>query len=132
METDWTAEELYLIAQRGYEFATQGRLDLADAFFEGMLEIAPMDAYARRSLAAVQIQMGRAGAALATLQGLAAGDPAGRRLRIEAHLAAGDRAAAAAECSAGRAALEPRVARRFALLLETARPKQLSGRASDK
>jgi thioredoxin-like negative regulator of GroEL len=132
MQTDWTPEELYLIAQRGYEFATQGRLDLADAIFEGLLEIAPTHAYARRSLAAVQIQTGRAGAALATLQSLPAGDPAVRRLRIEAHLAAGDRAAAAAEFSAGRAALEPRTARRYALLFESARPKQLSGRASDK
>jgi thioredoxin-like negative regulator of GroEL len=132
MQTDWTAEELYLIAQRGYEFATQGRLELADAIFEGLLEIAPTHAYARRSLAAIQIQMGRAGAALATLQGLPAGDPAARRLRLEAHLAAGDRAAAAAELSAGRATLEPRAARRYALLLERARPKQLSGPASDK
>jgi thioredoxin-like negative regulator of GroEL len=129
---DWTPEELYLVAQRGYEFAMQGRLDLAAAIFTGLLEIAPEHAYARRSLAAVQIQMGRAAAALGTLQSLQASDPAVRRLRIEAHLALGSRAEAAAEFSIGRGALPPRAARRYALLLESARPKQLSGRPSDK
>jgi thioredoxin-like negative regulator of GroEL len=130
--TDWTPEELYLIAQRAYEFAAQGRFDVAATLFEGLLEVSPTHGYARRSLAAIQIQMGRAGAALETLKSLPAGDAAARRLRIEAHLALGARAEAAAEFSAGRAALEPRAARRFALLLESARPKQLSGRPSDK
>jgi len=124
---EWTAEELYLIGQRGYDLAAQGRYELAATVFEGLLEIAPSDAWARRSLAAMQLRMGRAAAALATLTEL--GDAQAHRLRLDAHLALGANAEAVKELAAARPALNAREARRYAILLGS---EQLSRRRPDK
>jgi thioredoxin-like negative regulator of GroEL len=123
MQPAWTDEEVYLIAERGYELAMQGRYENACILFEGLLAAAPANLYARRALAAVQFTMGRQADALATLDA----DPSTRRdarsrqLRFEAMLALGRRDEAAAEFQAVRGLLDPPAARRFALLLEAPR-----------
>jgi thioredoxin-like negative regulator of GroEL len=115
---NWTDEEMYLVAQRGYDLAGQGRYELAGALFEGLLAVAPSHDWARRALASVQIRTGRAAAALVTLESLAASDTTARLLRIEAHLAMGSKAEAAAELAAARPGLRAREARRYAALLD--------------
>lgn len=129
----WSDEEIYLVAQRGYEFATQGRYELATVLFEGLLAVAPAYAYARRALAAVQIQAGAAASAIRTLDGLSAAERDGRsrQLRLEALLALGRFKEAATELAAARPYLDARAARRIGLGIEHG-PKQLSGPQPDK
>jgi thioredoxin-like negative regulator of GroEL len=129
MQPAWTDEEIYLIAERGYDLAMQGRYEYANILFEGLVAAAPANLYARRALAAILIKQGRHNDALQIL----GADPAtkrdarSRQLRFEAMLALGRKAEAAAEFPAVRAQLDPPAARRFALLLEPPGGKQLRG-----
>jgi thioredoxin-like negative regulator of GroEL len=109
---------VYLIAQRGHELATQGCYDLAAILFEGLIAVAPSHDWARRALASVQIQTGRPVLALATLKPLPASDAATQMLRLEAHLATGMGAAAAAELAAIRPKLRPPEIRRYSILVD--------------
>ncbi|MCX6627854.1 MAG: tetratricopeptide repeat protein [Candidatus Solibacter sp.] len=123
MQPSWTDEEVYLIAERACELAMQGRYEHAHVLFEGLAAAAPANVYARRSLAAIQIRLGRHADALATLDANPATlrDARSRQLRFEALLALGRLAEAAAEFPNVRSHLDPPAARRFALLLEAPR-----------
>ena len=130
MQSAWSEEEIYLIAERAYDLALQGRYDVAAVLFDGLVAAAPSNLYARRSLAAILIQSDRHADALKVLEGdpAAARDSRARQLRFEAMIGLGRKAEAAAEFPAVRSQFDPPAAKRFALLLDA---KQLPATPSD-
>jgi predicted Zn-dependent protease len=119
MEHRWTDQEQYLISQRAWELAIQGRYPEAGVLLEGLAAIAPGNLWLGRTLATVQIRLGKPEAALRALDALE--DAPSRRLRFEALVALGRIPDAAAELSALRPHLDPPAARRCTLLIEATR-----------
>jgi predicted Zn-dependent protease len=85
----WTEVDIYLVASRAYDYAMQGRYQEAGVLFDGLLAVAPDNAYVRRSLAALHLKTGQALQALSVLDqaGVVNPTPAHRRLRLDALLA---------------------------------------------
>jgi tetratricopeptide (TPR) repeat protein len=57
-EMNWTDEEIYLLADRGYSLYRQGQYQDAAVIFEGLIAIEPLNVYCRNALAAVYMAMG--------------------------------------------------------------------------
>jgi tetratricopeptide (TPR) repeat protein len=55
----WSREEVYCIAERGYQLYREGRLADAVILFQGLIAIDPENAYCRKALAAISIRLGR-------------------------------------------------------------------------
>jgi tetratricopeptide (TPR) repeat protein len=70
--TEWTREEIYYVAQRGYRLYREGRLREAAILFEGLTIIDPENAYCRKALAAICIRLNQYGAAAAHLDAVLA------------------------------------------------------------
>jgi tetratricopeptide (TPR) repeat protein len=94
---EWSREEIYYIAERGYRLYSQGRLREAAILFEGLIVIDPENAYCRKALAAIGIGLGQHWLAVRQLSTIIARDRfdidalAGR---CEALMATGDFAGA--------------------------------------
>jgi len=56
--TDWTSEEIYMLADRGYGLYRQGSYQEAIIIFEGLIAIDPPNAYCRSALAAISMAIG--------------------------------------------------------------------------
>jgi tetratricopeptide (TPR) repeat protein len=56
---EWTREEIYYIAQRGYRLYREGRLLESAIVFEGLTAIDPENAYCRKALAAICMRLNR-------------------------------------------------------------------------
>ena len=119
MEHRWTDQEQYLVSQRAWELAMQGRYAEAGVLLEGLAAIAPGNSWLGRTLATVHLRLDRPEAALQALDPLR--DAASRRLRFEALVALGRIPEASAELAALRPHLDPPAARRCALLIEATR-----------
>lgn len=113
--TNWTEEEVYLVAERAREWALQGYLDEAAILFAGLVAAAPGYPYARRSLAAIRLHQGRPAEAWPLL------DAEAHELRMETLLALGRPQDAESELAAARGRLDPAVELRWRWRLETAR-----------
>jgi predicted Zn-dependent protease len=55
----WTPEEIYLVAESGYELYLEGKIDEAMAIFEGLLVIDPGSYYCRDAMAAISLSLDR-------------------------------------------------------------------------
>src|SRR5215469_11568070 len=55
----WTPEDVYLIAECGYEFYLEGKIEEARIIFEGLLAIDPSNLYCRDALTAISLSLGR-------------------------------------------------------------------------
>jgi tetratricopeptide (TPR) repeat protein len=68
----WTGQEVFLISDRAYSLATQGRYHEAMILFEGLIEVAPDNRYCVHALAACHVAVGDPRGALRVLdRGLA-------------------------------------------------------------
>lgn len=93
MQTTWTPEEIYLLAERGYALYQQGRYEEASIIFEGVAAADPMNIYARTALATVHLAMGDAQRAISELSLVLERNPAdadSRARRCEAYCQAGN------------------------------------------
>ena len=87
-ETGWTAEELYLLADRGYGFYQQGRYEEAVVIFDGLIALDPGNSYYRTAMAAICLALGDAQRAVEELSTLLEKTPAdleARARRCEAY-----------------------------------------------
>jgi tetratricopeptide (TPR) repeat protein len=92
-EMEWTAEEIYLLADRGYSFYRQGCYPEAAVIFEGLTALDPLNAYCRTALAAVCLVLGDAQRAVKELSVLLTQNPAvhdARARRCEAYCELGN------------------------------------------
>ena len=53
----WSAQDIYLVADKAYQLYQQGHLREAQVLFEGLLAIAPGNRYCRLALSAVFASM---------------------------------------------------------------------------
>lgn len=113
--TAWTEEEVYLVAERGREWALQGYLEEAAILFAGLVAAVPGYVYARRSLASIRLQQGRPTEAWPLL------DAEAHELRMETLLALGRPRDAEAELAAARGRFEPAIELRWRWRFETAK-----------
>jgi len=97
MSANWSQEEIYFIAERGYRLYLQGQLQDAAILFAGLIAIDSENAYCRKALGAIATALGQAQLAVAHFGMVIAHD----RLdidalagRCEALLTIGDPAAA--------------------------------------
>ena len=77
----WTAEEIYLLAERGYAFYRQGHYQEAAVIFEGIKALDPLNLYARTALAAICLELGDAERAVDELSFLLHSNPADHEVR---------------------------------------------------
>lgn len=77
----WTAEEIYLLAERGYAFYHQGHYQEAAVIFEGIKALDPLNSYARTALAAICLELGDAERAVNELSFLLHTNPADHEVR---------------------------------------------------
>ncbi|HVP50611.1 MAG TPA: tetratricopeptide repeat protein [Terriglobales bacterium] len=92
-EMDWTQEEIYLLADRGYALYRQGRYQEAAVIFEGLTVLDPLNSYCRTALAAVCLALGepqRAVDELSFLLNLNPADHGARARRCEAYCQLGN------------------------------------------
>lgn len=80
-DTRWTADEIYLLASRGYALYRQGLYREAGVIFEGLTSVDPANAYCRTALAAVCMNLGEAGRAIEELTVLLRNNPADHEAR---------------------------------------------------
>jgi predicted Zn-dependent protease len=88
--TDWTQEELYMLADRGHALYRQGRYPEAAVIFDGLTTLAPSNVYYRTALSAVCLAMGEVQRAIEELTRLLTDNPAlqdARARRCEAYCA---------------------------------------------
>jgi predicted Zn-dependent protease len=81
-KVNWTAEGLYLIAERGRLLFLQGRLQEATIVFDGLLALDPDNWYYSQALAAIYIKYGQPDAALRLMDDLLSRDPSDLESRI--------------------------------------------------
>ena len=89
MNSEWTQEDLYLIASRAYDLYLEGRLEDAAEIFEGLLAIDKGDPYCLEALAAISLALNRPEDAVHYATVLLADWPAHRDAlarRCEAHI----------------------------------------------
>lgn len=87
-EMDWTSEEIYLLAERGYALYRQGCYREAAVIFEGITALDPLNPYGRTALASVCLMLGDAQRAVKELSFLLNRNPAdqdARARRCEAY-----------------------------------------------
>ena len=82
MTTQWSEEEIYMVARSAYDLAMQGQYDDAAIIFDGLAAAAPDNNYVRCSLAALCAQLQQAETALAVLAA-AQDSPRTAQLRVE-------------------------------------------------
>jgi Flp pilus assembly protein TadD len=80
-KTNWTTEEIYLLAARGYALYRQGLYREAAVVFEGLTALDPSNSYCRTALAAVCMNLGDAGRAVDELSFLLHNNPADHEAR---------------------------------------------------
>ncbi len=121
---DWTADEIYMVAERAHSLYMQGRLREAAILFEGLVAVDPENVYCRNALAAVYLALDEPQHALDQLKvavRLDSGDMQSRQRRCEALLQIGEIAAAAAELEYLKRILPFSETRRLQLRLEAAK-----------
>ena len=119
----WSAEEVYLIAERGHSLHQQGRYREAAIIFQGLVAADPDDHYCRESLAAAWLGLGEPERAIEQLNALLVrdhGDLAVRARRLEAYLMAGNFPAAVRDFEYLKHLLPGHQVRRLELRLEAA------------
>lgn len=122
----WTDVDVYLVASRAYDFAMQGRYQEAIVLFDGLLAVAPANAYVRRSLAAVHLKTGNPLQAISVLdQAESAGTApaAHRKLRLDALIALDWLVEAAQEFAQLRGSLSYPERNRYTALLQQKQPQ---------
>jgi tetratricopeptide (TPR) repeat protein len=90
---DWTQEDIYRIAERGYSLHQQGRYGEAVTIFEGLVAVDPQNNYCREALAAAWLAVGEPRRALQQLDSILTRDSghlSARARRFEAYLQLGD------------------------------------------
>jgi tetratricopeptide (TPR) repeat protein len=137
--SEWTTEEMRLVADLGYALAEQGRDHEALTIFEGLTALAPATAYFQAALGALRLRLGEPRLALGHLDAALAADQQNISAfvnRGEAYLQLGEYGAAARDLEAALRLGETlqaedeslRLARARALLL---RLRTLAGDAAD-
>jgi tetratricopeptide (TPR) repeat protein len=83
METGWTAEDVYRVAECGHALYREGRYREAAVIFEGLVAVDPASPYCRESLAALYLILGDPQNAIVELNQVLERDPdhAGARAR---------------------------------------------------
>jgi predicted Zn-dependent protease len=71
----WSAQDIYIVADKAYQLYQQGHLREAQVLFEGLLVIAPGNRYCRLALSAVLASMNDLPGALTQLDEGVARDP---------------------------------------------------------
>lgn len=120
---DWTEEDIYLIAERGYSLHQQGRYREAAVIFQGLVAVDPQNHYCRESLAASWLALGEPEQAIEHLNAVLtrdSGNLAVRARRLEGYLQAGDFPAAVRDFEYLRHLLPAHQVRRLELSLEGA------------
>ena len=85
---NWSDEEIYLLADRGYALYRQGQYAQAAVIFEALTAIDPLNVYCRTALATVCMALGDARRAVVELSILLESNPAdleARARRCEAY-----------------------------------------------
>jgi tetratricopeptide (TPR) repeat protein len=98
--SEWTAEEMRLVADLGYALAEQGRDREAFTIFEGLASLAPATAYFQAALGALSLRLGEPRRALVHLDAALNADPQDLSSLInrgETYLQLGEHASAAAD-----------------------------------
>jgi tetratricopeptide (TPR) repeat protein len=119
--SNWSEEDIYLVAERGHSLHLQGRYGEAGIIFQGLVAVDPENHYCRESLAAAWLALEQPARAIEQLNFLLArqpGDLAIRTRRLEAHLLEGNFAAAIGDFEFLEHLLPAREARRLELSLE--------------
>lgn len=101
--SEWTTEEMRLVADLGYALAEQGREREAVTIFEGLAALAPATAYFQAALGALRLRLGEPRLAVGHLDAALAADPRDLSALVnrgEACLQLGEYAAAAADLEA--------------------------------
>jgi predicted Zn-dependent protease len=127
----WSAEEIYLIAERGHSLHLQGRYREAAVIFQGLVAADPDDHYCRESLAAAWLGVGEPERAIEQLNALLVrdhGDLAVRARRLEAYLMAGNFSAAVRDFEYLKHLLPGHQVRRLELSLEAAARREALSR----
>lgn len=120
-ESHWSAEEIYLVAQRGYELLLEGKVTDALCIFEGLIVVAPEQPHCRRILSGIYLQAGEPAKALVQADWCLtrdAGDAEARARRCEALMALGRRSEAARELDGLKRSAPARLWRRLELRLQ--------------
>jgi predicted Zn-dependent protease len=89
MNAEWTQDDLYLIASRGYDLYLEGRIEEAAEIFEGLLAIDKSDPYSLEALTAICLALNRPEEAVRYATVLLADWPAHREIlarRCEAYI----------------------------------------------
>lgn len=73
--SEWTTEEMRLVADLGYALAEQGREQEALTIFEGLTALAPATAYFQAALGALRLRLGEPQLAVGHLDAALATDP---------------------------------------------------------
>src|SRR5215469_3571799 len=81
LEKNWTNDEIYLLAERGYGLYQQGFYREAAVLFEGLIVIAPENAYCRTALAAAYLMLGEQQRAVHELNTVLEQNPANHEAR---------------------------------------------------
>ena len=101
--SEWTTEEMRLVADLGYALAEQGREREAVTIFEGLAALAPATAYFQAALGALRLRLGEPQLAVEHLDAALAADPQDLSALInrgEAFLQLGEYARAARDLEA--------------------------------
>jgi tetratricopeptide (TPR) repeat protein len=120
---NWTADDIFLIAERGHSLHLQGRYREAAVIFQGLVAVDPQDHYCRESLAAALLGMEESDRAIEQLNVLLTRDPgdlAVRARRLEGYLLAEDFPAAVRDFEYLKHLLPRNQVRRLELSLEAA------------
>ena len=130
MSPHWTDQDIYLIAERAHALYLQGRYREAAIIFEGLVAVAPENAYCREALAALYLLLDQPERALAQLNDLLARQPGhvtARARRCEAWLRTGRAEEARRDFERIRGDVAPSCGARLRLLLESPQPALPSG-----
>ncbi len=87
-QMNWTDEEIYLLADRGYALYRQGQYQGAAVIFEALTVLDPLNAYCRTALATVCMALGQPERAVKELSLLLSRNPSdleARARRCEAY-----------------------------------------------
>ncbi len=128
MESGWTTEDVYRIAECGHGLYREGRYREAAVIFEGLVAVDPANVYCRESLAALYLILEYPEKALAQLNDLLERDTGhigARARRCEAWWRLGRRAQAELDFERVKGAGAPMLAARLRLLLESPPGRQL-------
>jgi tetratricopeptide (TPR) repeat protein len=101
--SDWTTEEMRLVADLGYALAEQGRAQEALTIFEGLAALAPATAYFQAALGALRLRLGEPRLAIGHLDAALAADPRDLSALVnrgEAYLQLGEYASATGDLDA--------------------------------